>query len=248
MARVGAGLLGVPVTSLGWMPPSWRGLPPARRHQGRATDGGRRALDVLPLAPLTCCSPRMTGGQLPRARPPTRQLRTIPHQRANPLAGDKASTPRRAVRAQGRRRPKDRPPRGRVERQAGPPPVRGRAVAGVAGGLPAPAGPLRAPRGHSAGLPPSGLRAYLPQVPKRDAGMKHALKRMRRRARSQRRGSSRSPLRSWRHSPPLIRNSVVSESGNRLGPPRDGVSQRSAAAPRCLPPAPPAARQERNAA
>src|SRR5215218_2986771 len=39
----------------------------------------------------------------------------------------------------------NRPARRRLEPAAGPPPLRGGAVAGLAGGLPAPAGPLRAP-------------------------------------------------------------------------------------------------------
>src|SRR6266702_6340149 len=51
-----------------------------------------------------------------------------------------------------------------VQPAAGPPPLRGGAVVGVAGGLPAAAGPLRAARRHPDGVPAAGLRADLPQL------------------------------------------------------------------------------------
>jgi hypothetical protein len=71
--------------------------------------------------------------------------------------------------APARHHAQDRPARHRAEPAAGPPPVRGGAVAGVAGRLPAAAGPLRAARGHPARVPPPGLRTHLPQLPEPDA-------------------------------------------------------------------------------
>ncbi len=65
----------------------------------------------------------------------------------------------------------DRPTRDRVLGSAGPPSLGDRAVAGVAGGLPAVAGPLRAARGPPARVPPPCLRAGLPQRPDPAEGM-----------------------------------------------------------------------------
>jgi hypothetical protein len=63
--------------------------------------------------------------------------------------------------------PQDRPPWYRVQSAAWPPPLGGGAAAGLAGGLPAPAGPLPAPRRHPARVRAPGLRADLSQVPGR---------------------------------------------------------------------------------
>ena len=96
-------------------------------------------------------------------------------QRTSRAAGSAAQAARQAAPGQGLRtiplsagaappwhHPTHRPPRGRATRQARPPPLRGGAVAGVAGGPPAAAGPLRATRRPPAGLPSPGLRAHLP--------------------------------------------------------------------------------------
>ena len=58
----------------------------------------------------------------------------------------------------------DRPTCRRVEQEAGPPPLCGGTVTGVAGRLPAPAGPLRAARRGPAWVPLPGLRADLAEV------------------------------------------------------------------------------------
>jgi Putative transposase of IS4/5 family (DUF4096) len=71
--------------------------------------------------------------------------------------------------------PKDRAAWHRVLGSAGPPSLGDRALAGLAGRLPAPAGPLRAPRRHPARIPPPRLRADLPQITEPAEGMKHAL-------------------------------------------------------------------------
>src|SRR5512133_4274613 len=69
----------------------------------------------------------------------------------------------------------DHPAWHRVEPAAGPPSVCGGAVAGVAGRLPAPAGPLRAARRHPARVRAAGLRADLPQPPERGDARNRAL-------------------------------------------------------------------------
>src|SRR5215218_4824949 len=58
----------------------------------------------------------------------------------------------------------DRPAWGGVQPAAGPPPLCGGAVAGVAGGLPALAGALRAAHRHRIGVRAAGVRVGLPQL------------------------------------------------------------------------------------
>src|SRR5215218_4529251 len=73
------------------------------------------------------------------------------------------TTPLPAGATRTRDHPADRSAPNGVQPAAGPPSLRGGAVAGVAGGLPAAAGPLRAARRHPDGVPAAGLRADLPQ-------------------------------------------------------------------------------------
>src|SRR4029450_12113942 len=59
--------------------------------------------------------------------------------------------------------PADRPARQGVQSTAGPPPLCGGAVAGLAGRLPTAAGPPRAAPRHPHDVPAPGVRADLPQ-------------------------------------------------------------------------------------
>src|SRR4029453_5187458 len=62
--------------------------------------------------------------------------------------------------------PADRPAWAGVQHPAGPPPLEGRAIAGLGAGQPAPDGPLRGPRRPPHPIPAPGLRADLrPQAP-----------------------------------------------------------------------------------
>jgi hypothetical protein len=82
-----------------------------------------------------------------------------------PLPGRTATTATTTRAAGGRSgdgdHAQDRPAWRRAGPAAWPPPVGGGAVAGLAGGVPAVAGPLRAARRRPARVPPAGLRAGL---------------------------------------------------------------------------------------
>jgi hypothetical protein len=114
------------------------------------------AVSTWPASPR-----RMPSAAAPRHLGPQGRCRRrcAVHQGPTRSAWSAAQAPGQAARRQGvrlsalpagaapaRHRPADCAARDRAERAAGPPPVRGGAVAGVAGGLPAAAGPRRAAR------------------------------------------------------------------------------------------------------
>jgi transposase len=147
-------------------------VPPAGRPRRDPAGGGlvsrqHPRLDAAGAAHRCSCA-----GQGPRGRPGR------PRQRPAKLHLDKADDDprcRRALRAGDHAL--HRSARGGVQPAAGPPPLGGGAVVGVAGGLPAAAGPLGAARRHPDGVPAAGLRAELPQLVAAGEGIPEAIRR-----------------------------------------------------------------------
>src|SRR5215213_9393071 len=106
-----------------------------------------QVVDAVPAVKGPRGHPR-AAPQAPSQAPPGQGLRLPTLPAGAPPAGDHAP---------------DRPAWRGIRPAAGPPPLCGGAVPGLAGGLPAPAGPLRAARRHPAGVGAVGMRADLPQ-------------------------------------------------------------------------------------
>jgi hypothetical protein len=139
---------------------AWEQVPPAGRPAGHPADG----------RPVGRQHPRLGAAGTYGGRRPSRQGSSWSSWSA-------PQAPGQAPPGQGLRLPavprgasptwdhaQDRPAWRGAKRQAGPPPLGDRAVASVAGGLPAPAAALRAARRHPARVPPPRLCADLPQV------------------------------------------------------------------------------------